>query len=340
MPWPNNTDVHQLTPSHVVVKRCSGGCHNSDSTCVPRVTRVRHVSVMMGKCPVGGGKCDKECASLQVEDEIECECGCSKHVQMECLQRKDTHVFSQDSCQCQCKDQDTRRQCLETPGKVWDSSSCTCICQSHDTCHTGLKYNEDTCTCEPTGAVTDKLETGAVVRGDRDNEESWLYTYLNHHWLEIIIIISLAVVVVILCIVCAALLRKIHVLKTVIRNARNSHVKVAPNLYSPCPIPPFESQQESTIIKPVTQLDHKTACNKMVLKLIGYFEHVYDFLCLQLEMYSSDSEVSSERQTDCSYYTDTSLTLTPPPPCPGCFVTRPLDGVSECSTLLGRETNV
>ena len=34
----------------------------------------------------------------------------------------------------------------------------------------------------------------------------------------------------------------------------------------------------------------------------------------QLELYSSSSsEVSSERQTDCSYYTDTSLALTPPP---------------------------
>ena len=31
----------------------------------------------------------------------------------------------------------------------------------------------------------------------------------------------------------------------------------------------------------------------------------------QLELYSSSSsEVSSERQTDCSYYTDTSLALT------------------------------
>ena len=70
----------------------------------------------------------------------------------------------------------------------------------------------------------------------------------------------------------------------------------------------------------------------------------------QLELYSSSSsEVSSERQTDCSYYTDTSLALTPPPgpapapaPCP-CLMPPPPpppDCVSECSTLLGRETNV
>ena len=69
VPWPNNTDIHQLSPSHVVVRRCSGGCHGS-SFCVAVMTRVRQVSVMMGKCPVGGGKCDKECATLQVCNDV------------------------------------------------------------------------------------------------------------------------------------------------------------------------------------------------------------------------------------------------------------------------------
>jgi len=326
VPWPNNTDVHQLTPSHVVVKRCSGGCHNS-GTCVARVTRVRNVSVMMGKCPVGGGKCDKECASLQVEDEVECECGCSKHVQATCQEKQKSHVFNKDTCECQCKDQDARKKCFETPGKVWDSSSCSCICGQDTTCHTGLEYNFDTCMCQPVAQV-DQAETSAVVRDDRDSHitsASDIYKYVYQNWIEVVIIIALATISVILSIICAALLRKIHVLKTVIQNSKTSHVKVAPNLYSPCPVSPYESHakpnQDSPIIRSTTQLDPKSACNKM------------------LEMYSSDSEISSERQTDCSYYTDTSLTLTPPPPCQ-CFVPGQLDGVSECSTLLGRETNV
>ena len=64
-------------------------------------------------------------------------------------------------------------------------------------------------------------------------------------------------------------------------------------------------------------------------------QYIINFL-FQYEVYSSDSEASSERQTDLSYYTsDTSdLTVTPPPP-PCCQC-----GTSECSTLLGRETNV
>ena len=270
VPWPNNTDVHQLTPSHVVVKRCSGGCHNS-GTCVARVTRVRNVSVMMGKCPVGGGKCDKECASLQVEDEVECECGCSKHVQATCQEKPTTHMFNKDTCECQCKDQDARKKCFETPGKVWDSSSCSCICGQDTTCHTGLEYNFDTCMCQPVAQV-DQAETSAVVRDDRDSHitsESEIYKYVYQNWIEVVIIIALATISVILSIICAALLRKIHVLKTVIQNSKTSHVKVAPNLYSPCPVSPYESHakpnQDSPIIRSTTQLDPKSACNKMVI---------------------------------------------------------------------------
>jgi len=330
VPWPNNTDIHQLSPSHVVVKRCSGGCHTSDKSCVASVTRVRHVSVMMGRCPVGGGKCDKQCASLEVEDEVECVCGCSKHLQQQCDQRHESHTWSSESCECQCKDQEARRQCLETPGKVWDSSSCTCICQAPETCHTGLIYNSATCMCEPTATISSE-EASAVVRGDRDSSEdtNFIYNYIHQHWIELIIIIILATIIVFLCIIIAALMRRIHILRTVISNTKSSHVKVAQNLYSPCPIPSFESQSRRNqasppIIRPDTQLDNKNSCNKMLDLYSGH---------------SSDSEISSERQTDCSYYTDTSLTLTPPPPCQ-CFSSRPLDGISECSTLLGRETNV
>jgi len=280
---------------------------------------------MMGRCPVGGGKCEKECAVLEVEDEVECSCGCSKHDHDQCEEKRSSHSWNRESCECECRDQSLQRQCLESHAKLWDSSSCSCICQHQESCHTGLIFNPDSCLCEPTATIIDAVETGAVVREDRDNErKSAIYEYFLKNWIEVIIIISLAICVVILCIICAALLRKIHKLKTIIHNSKTSHVKVASNLYSPCPVSQFESQQvkASSIIKPVSQLEQKHGSDKV------------------LELYSSDSsEVSSERQTDCSYYTDTSLTLTPPPPC-SCFQPTPLDMVSECSTLLGRETNV
>merc|ERR1712227_152258 len=160
---------------------------------------------MMGRCPLGGGKRDKQCASLEVEDEVECQCGCSKHLQQQCDQRRESHTWSSESCECQCKDQDAKRQCLETPGKVWDSSSCTCICQAPDTCHTGLIYNSATCVCEPTATISSE-EASAVVRGDRDSAEdtNFIYNYIHQHWIELIIIII------------ASLLLKLYKLKTMI----------------------------------------------------------------------------------------------------------------------------
>ena len=80
---------------------------------------------MMGKCPVAGGKCDKECASLEVEDEVECECGCVKHLEEECEAKKESHVWSRESCQCECVNQGARRRCLDSPGRLWSSSSCS-----------------------------------------------------------------------------------------------------------------------------------------------------------------------------------------------------------------------
>jgi len=328
VPWPNNTDIHQLSPSHVVVRRCSGGCHTRAS-CVASSRVTRGVQVMMARCPVGGGKCDKECAMLQVQDELECECGCGQGEQEACAARSRSHLWSEESCQCRCRDQGARRDCGERPGSVWDDSSCSCICQGPDTCHTGLEWSELTCACVPSLRLEEAAETSAVVREDRGSQDqSLVYRYLQHHWVETIIIIVLSTTIVILLVTCIALIRRITHLKTMISSTKSSHVKVPPNLYSPCPLSQFESHPNKAERGPpmVSVSPHRmTQASKMP------------------EISSSESELSSEeRGTDCSYYTeytDTSGTLTPP--C-GCLVTSasPLDSISECSTLLGRTTNV
>ena len=278
MPWPNNTDVHQLSPSHVVVRRCSGGCHGS-SSCVPVTTRVRRVSVMMGKCPVAGGKCDKECASLEVEDEVECQCGCAKHLEEECEAKKESHVWSRESCQCECVDQGARRRCLDSPGRLWSSSSCSCLCNTLTSCPTGLSHDPATCTCQP---GTDSLQGPPGPGGGREDRDT---VYLLPHWTETIVISVLASLVVVLAILSGALLRRIHNLKTKLRDTRTSHVSVSPNLYSPCPLSPLSVQQSqqfsdkvltTPIIKPpVHQQAQPRANNKMVSK-VKYLSSEYN----------------------------------------------------------------
>ena len=84
---------------------------------------------MLGRCPVGGGQCAKECARLQVdnndnnndnnnnnnnmiimqvEDEVECGCGCPAHLQADCS--GPGHAFNKEACQCECRDQAARRR--------------------------------------------------------------------------------------------------------------------------------------------------------------------------------------------------------------------------------------
>merc|ERR1711997_670167 len=39
LPWPNDTSVHKMTPSHVEVNRCDGGCFHRQQSCLP--TRIK-----------------------------------------------------------------------------------------------------------------------------------------------------------------------------------------------------------------------------------------------------------------------------------------------------------
>ena len=80
LPWPNSTmvggGVQQMTPTHVAVMQCGGGCHRGSQGCIATATRTREVSVMVGKCGVSVGKCEKECATVTLEEHTKCGCGC------------------------------------------------------------------------------------------------------------------------------------------------------------------------------------------------------------------------------------------------------------------------
>ena len=80
LPWPNSTmvggGVQQMTPTHVAMMQCDGGCHRGSQGCIATATRTREVSVMVGKCGVSVGKCEKECATVTLEEHTKCGCGC------------------------------------------------------------------------------------------------------------------------------------------------------------------------------------------------------------------------------------------------------------------------
>jgi len=330
VPWPNNTLVHQLAPTHVVVRRCSGQCHQEPHSCVATRTAARAVPVMLGRCPVAGGKCDKECARVEVTDELECGCGC-RAAARDCA--GPGRVWRQERCRCECEDLAGRRQCGERPGRVWDSSTCTCVCAGpQQDCLAGAVWDTTSCSCRtgPAAPVTVPAPVPAGQQRDqRESEVEQAGATWRLGW-ELVVIAALGLLVLLLSSVILALLARINRLTSRLRTT-NSHLKVDKNLYSPCPVQP-----EQVKVK------------------VGQ------------ELYSSDSEIS-DKQTDCSYCTDSdikSVNTVTPPPAPasssgssgsggsragpaGCLqcdfqhqYQAVLDTVSERSSLVSRQTHV
>ena len=45
-----------MTPSHVLVKQCTGGCTPLQPSCLPSKTSVKRVPVLVAKCGINLGK--------------------------------------------------------------------------------------------------------------------------------------------------------------------------------------------------------------------------------------------------------------------------------------------
>ena len=150
LPWPNSTmvggGVQQMTPTHVALMQCDGGCHRGSQGCIATATRTRQVSVMVGKCGVSVGKCEKECATVTLEEHTKCGCGCQLD-RLDC-ELDGLHRFKEELCQCECKDIEAKRSCLEQ-GRTWEEDSCTCGCPAVLSCTSGSVYSSTTCMCEP-----------------------------------------------------------------------------------------------------------------------------------------------------------------------------------------------
>ena len=180
---------------------------------------------MMAKCPVAGGKCEKQCASLEVEDEVECECGCAHHLEEECRAKASTHSWSRESCGCECRAEEERRRCVERGGRVWDSSSCSCLCPpSLQTCPEPLTLHLPTCSCQPDHLGGRPVSREAPREDRQSQHNSTLITYFLSNWIETIVIALLAFTSVLLAILCGVFLRRIHHLKTQLKLASEGDV--------------------------------------------------------------------------------------------------------------------
>ena len=206
LPWPNNTDVQQMTPSYVEVNLCDGACHSNRQGCVAIKTVMKKIPVMLAKCGIKTGKCSKECVEVDIEDHVECGCACEMG-EDDCDNK--THYFVPDLCACQCRDLQIRRQCLDQ-GRIWSEQDCSCGCPAVHTCSSGSTYSNTTCSCS--------VEIETVTAVDHRVERSSNHQLVS--W-KLWIIIILLLLIFILLVVIFSLITKIHQCSRKLRDVKN-----------------------------------------------------------------------------------------------------------------------
>ena len=195
LPWPNNTNIQQMTPSYVEINQCDGACHGNRHSCVVTRKAIKKIPVMLAKCGIRTGKCSKECVDVRIEDHVECGCECELG-EVDC--GGETHHFVPDMCACQCKNLQSRRQCLDQ-GRIWSEQDCSCGCPAVHTCSSGSTYSNTTCSCSV------QIQTDIVTgqRTQRSNNQD-LFAW------EIVIIITLLVLIFIMLVIIFSLISKIQ----------------------------------------------------------------------------------------------------------------------------------
>ena len=94
---------------YVQVYRCDGGCSTRPglTQCVSRLTRARTIPVMLGKCGVRAGLCEKQCATITVQEDVTCQCSCPLETRRRC-EASTEHQWREETCDCHCLDYQVR----------------------------------------------------------------------------------------------------------------------------------------------------------------------------------------------------------------------------------------
>ena len=138
-------EVVQVVPDTVPVERCQGGCSLPAHACHPTQVVEREVEVMLVLARWPHGEHQVVCSSLQVEDHLDCGCGCEVKPE-HCSHR---HYYQESTCRCLCRHTEERAVCIES-GRTWDHNTCTCTCPRYTwtSCSTGYVFDySSSCTC-------------------------------------------------------------------------------------------------------------------------------------------------------------------------------------------------
>ena len=146
--WPGH---RLLAPRQLEVARCAGSCPHPQHSCRPAQLRRLQLRALLARVAVNHtGVADTECAHVEVEEHVTCECGCP--VSPDTCTSEQT--FLPFECRCACTNHSARDACLAR-GWRWGRDTCRCECPGeHLSCPTGHVYDYlATCSCVPSHAA-------------------------------------------------------------------------------------------------------------------------------------------------------------------------------------------
>lgn len=193
LPWPNDTSIHKMTPSHVEVNRCAGGCNHRQQSCLPTRVRKKKIPVLLAQCSIHSEKCDKTCAEVEIDEHIECGCKC-KIKRHHCNAKQ---VYREELCSCHCRDLSEVQACHDS-GRVWDPGMCMCRCPlaSLQQCSTNYVFDfTNSCKCIP--------EESNELPGERSERSHFTTTHPNWQWMTICGLV-LFILILVICLISLA----------------------------------------------------------------------------------------------------------------------------------------
>lgn len=205
LPWPNDTSVHQMLPSHVEANRCDGSCSHRQQSCLPTRIRKKKVPVVLAQCTIHAGKCAKICAEVEIEEHTECGCEC-KIKRHHCNVKQ---VYRDELCSCHCRDLSEVQACHES-GRVWDPGMCMCRCPlaSLQQCSTNFVFDfTNSCKCIP--EESNDIPGRRTERSHTSSVPSW----------EILTICGLVLAVLVLVVCMVSLARHVRRLRQRLRHS-------------------------------------------------------------------------------------------------------------------------
>jgi len=213
LPWPNDTSVHKMTPSHIEVNRCDGGCFHRQQSCLPVRIKKTKIPILLARCTIHSEKCDKICAEVEVDEHTECGCEC-KVKRHHCNEKQ---IYREELCSCHCRDLSEVQACHDS-GRVWDPGMCMCRCPlaSLQQCSTNFVFDfTNSCKCIP--------EESNELPGKRSERS---HTTPHPNW-QIMTICGLTLLVLILLITLFSLAK--HVKRLRLRLRHSAEVLVPSN---------------------------------------------------------------------------------------------------------------